>query len=71
MNPLSDGQPRFPNVRVALLEQQDKPIAMIAMVRRALQKAGEPSAAQEWTDEALGLSYEEILPLARVFVQVE
>ena len=62
--------PRFPNVQVHLTEQQDKPVAMVAMVRRALQKAGHPNAALEWTEQALGASHEEIVPLARAFVTV-
>lgn len=43
---------------------------MVAMVRRALQKAGHPQAALEWTEQALGASLEEIVPLARTFVMV-
>lgn len=63
--------PRFPAIRVALLEQHDKPVAMVAMVRRALQKAGESAAAVEWTEVALGASHDEIIPLARTYVTVE
>lgn len=64
-------EPRFPGITVHLEEQAGAPVAMVALVRRALQKAGEDEAAAEFTRLGLGASEDEIVPLARRYVRVE
>jgi hypothetical protein len=61
---------RFPDITVSLLEQAGKPMAQIAMVRRALQNAGHDQAAREFTDLAFAAEADEIVALARQFVTV-
>ena len=61
---------RFPEITVALLEQAGKPVAQIAMVRRALQTAGQEQAAREFTELAFAAEADEIVALARQFVSV-
>ncbi len=61
---------RFPDITVSLLEQAGKPVAQIAMVRRALQNAGHDKVAREFTDLAFGAEEDEIVELARQFVIV-
>ncbi len=62
--------PRFPDITVSLLEQAGKPVAQIAMVRRALQNAGHDQVAREFTDLAFVAEEDEIVELARQFVSV-
>ena len=62
--------PRFSDVSVDLTDQLEKPVACVALVRRALQKAGHHLAAREFTDEALATPNEDFLDLARRWVQV-
>jgi hypothetical protein len=62
--------PRFPDIVVSLLEQAGKPMAQIAMVRRALQNAGHEPVAREFTDLAFATEEAEIVALARQFVTV-
>ena len=61
---------RFPDITVSLLEQAGKPMAQIAMVRRALQNAGHDQVAREFTDLAFAAEADEIVALARQFVTV-
>ncbi len=61
---------RFPDITVALLEQAGKPVAQIAMVRRALQNAGHDQVAREFTELAFAAEEDEIVALARQFVSV-
>ncbi|PON16813.1 hypothetical protein C2W62_16435 [Candidatus Entotheonella serta] len=62
--------PRFPDITVSLLEQAGKPVAQIAMVRRALQNAGHDQVVCEFTDLAFVAEEDEIVELARQFVSV-
>ena len=48
----------------------DKPVACVALVRRALQKAGHGQAAKEFTQLAFGTANEDFLTLARSWVSV-
>ena len=61
---------RFPEITVSLLEQVGKPVAQIAMVRRALQNAGHDGVAREFTELAFAAEADEIVALARQFVTV-
>jgi hypothetical protein len=61
---------RFPDITVSLLEQAGKPVAQIAMVRRALQNAGHEQVARDFTDLAFAADEDDILELARQFVTV-
>jgi len=63
-------QPSFPDIVVDLIGQQNAPVACIAVVRRALQKAGQTEAAQQFTDQAFASPTEQILDLARRYVQL-
>lgn len=56
---------RFPDITVSLLEQAGKPVAQIAMVRRALQHAGHDQVAREFTELAFAAEEDEIVELAR------
>lgn len=62
--------PTHPEVVVDLSGQEAKPMACVALVRRALQKAGHEEAARRFTAEALGAEAEEILAAARRYVTV-
>ncbi len=64
-------EPSHPGLRVHLSGQESKPLAMIAMVRRALQKAGHHGAATRFTDEALGASPAQVIEIAGRYVRVE
>ena len=59
-----------PELEVDLSGLDTRPVTKIAMVRRALQKAGFNDHAREFSNEALGLEHEEIVPMARRFVTV-
>jgi hypothetical protein len=61
---------RFPEITVSLLEQAGKPVAQIALVRRALQKAGHDDVAREFTSLAFAGEEDDIVPLACQFVTV-
>lgn len=61
---------RFPDITVSLLEQAGKPVAQIAMVRRALQNAGHDQVARQFTELAFAAETDEIVALARRFVTV-
>ncbi len=63
-------EPTFPDIVVDLVGQQEAPVACIAVVRRALQKAGHAEAARQFTDRAFASSTEHILTLARRYVQL-
>lgn len=65
-----DQDPRFPELVVELSAHAGRPIAMIALVRRALQKAGHDVAADELTEVALGCDYDELLAVVRTYVTV-
>ena len=60
--------PLAPDVVVDLAGQEAKPVACVAMVRRALQKAGQREAAERFTEEALNGPTEAIFPTARRYV---
>lgn len=62
--------PRFPELVVELSAHAGRPIAMIALVRRALQKSGHDAAAVELTEAALGCDYDELLAMVRTYVTV-
>lgn len=64
-------EPLYPDVVVDLAGQESKPVACIAVVRRALQKAGHPEAAKAFTDEAFSGAQEEIFARARRYVTLE
>lgn len=53
-----------------LVDQRDKPVACVALVRRALQNAGFPDDARDFTEAALSGSNDEIFSTARRFVTV-
>ena len=63
-------EPLHPQVKVDLSGLETRPVTKIAMVRRALQKAGFHDDARAFSDQALGLEHEEIIPMARRFVIV-
>ena len=63
--------PIHPRVRVELTPYADKSMAVISMVRRALQKAGHDADAAVFTDRALASSPDQLLDLAREWVVVE
>jgi hypothetical protein len=63
--------PRYPEIVVRLREQAGAPVAMVALVRRALQKAGHHAAAAEITNLGLAAEEDEIIALAQRFVHVE
>ena len=62
--------PRHPEIIVELIEQAGKPVAQLSLVRRALQKAGHPTSAQEFTTLAFQAEEDELLELAGRFVTV-
>lgn len=62
--------PRFPDIEVAIRPYLDKPMAVMAMVRRALQKAGHPQAAARFTEQALASDPESLLQVAESYVTV-
>lgn len=64
-------QPAFPDIVVDLVGQQNSPVACVAVVRRALQKAGQAEAARQFTDRAFSSPTEELLDLAREFVEIK
>ena len=62
--------PAHPEIVVDLTGQLEKPVACVAMVRRALQTAGFPEEAVAFTNEALAGSNEELIATARRYVTV-
>jgi hypothetical protein len=68
--PGGDG-PEFPEITVEIRRYGDKPMAVMAMVRRALQRAGEAAAAARFTTEALGSDPDSVLAIAERYVRVE
>lgn len=64
------GAPLHPDVVVDLRGQLAKPVACLAMVRRALQKAGHGDDAVRFTNEAFASSNEELVEVASRFVTV-
>jgi hypothetical protein len=62
--------PLFPHLEVHISDLADKPGAAIALVRRALQKAGEEEAATHFTEQALAAAEGDVLAVARRFVNV-
>lgn len=65
MDPAS---PLHAEVVVDLTGQESKPVACVALVRRALQKAGHREAARRFTEEALSGPTEEIRATAERYV---
>ncbi len=61
---------RFPEITVAALEQTGKPVAQIALVRQALQKAGHDDVAREFTNLAFDTEEDALMDLARLYVTV-
>ncbi|MDJ0837778.1 MAG: hypothetical protein QNK37_14780 [Acidobacteriota bacterium] len=62
--------PQYPHVTVELSHLGGRPVAAIAMVRRTLQRAGLQEVAGKWTEEAMELEEDQILPAARRYVTV-
>ena len=60
--------PEAPEVVVDLVGQETKPVACVAVVRRALQQAGHHDAARRFTDEAFAGPTERIFDTARRYV---
>ena len=65
------GTPQFPEITVEIRQYEDKPMAVMAMVRRALQRAGHGAAAASFTSEALASDPESVLKVAERYVCVE
>jgi len=63
-------QPLYPQIEVELSCQEGRPVAAIALVRRALQKAGFNDDAKRFTNEVIGGEEAEIIPTARQYVTV-
>jgi hypothetical protein len=63
--------PEFPEIVVEIRCYSDKPMAVMAMVRRALQRAGENAAAARFTTEALASDPDSLLAVAERYVRVE
>ena len=61
---------RYPDIAVALYEQTGKPVAQIALVRQALQKAGHDDEAREFTNLAFASDEDALINLARLYVTV-
>lgn len=66
----SPATPRFPHLEVEIRPYLDKPMAVMAMVRRALQKAGHSREAGQFTEEALASDPESLLEVAKGYVSV-
>ncbi|MCH9647121.1 MAG: hypothetical protein K0U98_02715 [Deltaproteobacteria bacterium] len=64
-------EPLFPSIVLSLREHIDKPVGLIAYVRRNLQKAGHGEAALKFTEEAFAAEPEEILGVASRYVTIE
>ena len=62
--------PRHPEVVVDLTGQEAKPVACVALVRRALQHAGHGEDARRFTEEALAAANDELVGIARRYVTV-
>lgn len=62
--------PRFPEIEVEVEEHADKPMACMAMVRRALQRAGHGAEAARFTADALASEPDRVLDVARLWVTV-
>lgn len=62
--------PAHPDITVDFAGQGDKPVACVALVRRALQRHGHDEAAEAFTREALGGPTEDIVATARRYVTV-
>ena len=60
--------PRYPDVAVDLRDHANRPVASIALVRRALQHAGHRDAARSFTEEAMGEDEAGILAVAARYV---
>lgn len=65
-----DTTAKYPEIQVEISEHANKPMACMAMVRRALQKAGHGAEAVRFTNEALASEPEKVLDLARCWVTV-
>jgi len=63
-------QPLFPQIEVELALHEGRPVASIALVRRALQKAGQREAAAAFTEEAMAEDEAGIATTARKYVTV-
>ena len=63
-------EPLFPEIVVELALQEGRPVASIALVRRALQKAGHRQAANDFTAEAMAEDEAGIAATARKYVTV-
>ncbi len=63
-------EPKHPEIVVELTPQRGRSLATIALVRRALQKAGHGDEARQWADQALASEPDALLNLARNYVTV-
>lgn len=66
----SPSAPRFPELCVEVRPYLDKPMAVMAMVRRALQKAGHGQAAAAFTEQALASDPQTLLDVVEAYVTV-
>ncbi len=62
--------PQFPQIEVDIRPYLDKPMAVMALVRRALQKAGHQRQAGQFTERALASDPESLLQVAEIYVTV-
>ena len=64
-------EPLHPDLTVEIKIYADKPMACMAVVRRALQKAGHGADAARFTNEVLAADPESVLTVAARYVRVE
>lgn len=60
--------PEFPDLVVQISDQDGKPMTVIALVRRALQKAGHSAAAMRFTEAAMACEPDELVTTIQRFV---
>ena len=63
-------EPLFPEIEVDVRPYADKPMACMAMVRRALQRAGQPEEAARFTREVMAADPDSVLAVAGKYVHV-
>ena len=64
-------KPLHPEITVEIKIYADKPMACMAVVRRALQKAGHGADAGRFTSEALAADPESVLTIAARYVRIQ
>ncbi|MFT4471376.1 hypothetical protein ACMX2H_15850 [Arthrobacter sulfonylureivorans] len=62
---------KFPNITVQLTGTDGNGFFIVAKVRKALERAGEREAAQEFFDEALSGDYDHLLQTCMRYVDVQ